>query len=118
MQKLREETLALYRQLGDHWSTASVLRSLPLTLLPLGRLEEARARQDEGLELARRLGDERLIPVRAHYPSQPQPRGHRQRHGHPHLPTDHLHPELVGLDLPEGLRIRLTQELIRIVDKK
>ena len=34
-------------------------------------------------------------------PSQPEPRRHGHRHRHPDPAANHLHPELVGLDVPE-----------------
>jgi hypothetical protein len=45
--------------------------------------------------------DQSAIPAQAHHPFQPQPTFDRQGSGQPHNPTDHLHAQLVGLNLPQ-----------------
>lgn len=46
-------------------------------------------------------GNQRQVPLGAHLPAQPQAERHGQRQGHPDLAPDDLHPQLVGLDMPQ-----------------
>jgi predicted ATPase len=58
-----EESLALYRRLGDYAGTASVLAELGQVARSQGDHDRARALSEEGLELARRLGDPKAAAI-------------------------------------------------------
>jgi tetratricopeptide (TPR) repeat protein len=58
---LLDESLMLYRTLGDAWSVAHILADLGMIALGRGDTPRARARYEEGLALARALGDGALI---------------------------------------------------------
>jgi tetratricopeptide (TPR) repeat protein len=58
---LLEQSLGLYRALGDDWSMSHILVDLGLIALSRGDVSAARARHEEGLVLARALKDRALI---------------------------------------------------------
>ncbi|HSH79740.1 MAG TPA: tetratricopeptide repeat protein, partial [Herpetosiphonaceae bacterium] len=58
---LMEQSLALFRELGDAEGTATILRNLGTILGSQGAYEQARAVQEESLTLHRELGDTRGI---------------------------------------------------------
>jgi predicted ATPase/DNA-binding XRE family transcriptional regulator len=58
-----EESLALYRRLGDDAGTVSVLAELGQVARSQGDHDRARALSEEGLALARRLGDPKAAAI-------------------------------------------------------
>lgn len=58
-----EESLALYRRLGDDAGIVAVLAELGQVARSQGDRDRARALSEEGLELARRLGDSKVAAI-------------------------------------------------------
>ncbi|MGH3146817.1 MAG: BTAD domain-containing putative transcriptional regulator, partial [Rubrobacter sp.] len=58
-EKLHEESLALYRRMGDRKGVANSLNSLGALMYALGDLERAVALTEQSLSLKRELGDEK-----------------------------------------------------------
>ena len=56
--RLFEQSLALYRALGDRWRTAYVLRALGSVALNLGDYSRAKQSYEESLAIRRALGDQ------------------------------------------------------------
>ena len=54
---LYEESLALYRSVGDEWWEAHMLHRIAVDEVRVGRLDEARALSEHGLAVARRSDD-------------------------------------------------------------
>ncbi|UCG12321.1 MAG: tetratricopeptide repeat protein, partial [Deltaproteobacteria bacterium] len=59
--QLAEQSLALYRELDDHWGTADALDVLTEIAWTLGTYDEARQLAEEGFALRQTLGDQRGI---------------------------------------------------------
>jgi predicted ATPase/DNA-binding SARP family transcriptional activator len=58
-----EQSLALYRALGDRWYTALTLHGLGVVVQALGEYDRARQLHQEALEIYRALGDQRGIVI-------------------------------------------------------
>jgi hypothetical protein len=56
VRRLCEQSLALYRELGDRYWTAFVLLQLGVRASRSGALDEAKGRLEEGLAIGRALG--------------------------------------------------------------
>ena len=60
---LLEQSLALFRQLGDEHGAGNALSNIATLLSSQGEYHRARAIEEEGLALSRRLGDKRGVSI-------------------------------------------------------
>jgi predicted ATPase/class 3 adenylate cyclase len=61
--QLYEESLALYRSLGDEWGETHLIHRLAVEASRVGDSDRARALAEQGLASSRRLGDQRGVAI-------------------------------------------------------